>query len=80
MGTHNARDKFPLWLHPSGQWAKKHRAYSKSPFGAVRAGHQGGPGHSQLTTETSPWAAVKSSQVSGKYFRTIWPRPSSTHR
>jgi integrase len=25
MATRNARDKFPLWLHPSGQWAKKYK-------------------------------------------------------
>jgi integrase len=23
MGTRKARDKFPLWLHPGGQWCKK---------------------------------------------------------
>jgi hypothetical protein len=25
MATRKVRDKFPLWLHPNGQWAKKHR-------------------------------------------------------
>jgi integrase len=25
MATRKARDKFPLWRHPNGQWAKKHR-------------------------------------------------------
>ena len=25
MATRQARDKFPLWLHPSGQWAMKYR-------------------------------------------------------
>jgi integrase len=27
MLTRKVRDKFPLWLHPSGQWAKKHRGH-----------------------------------------------------
>ena len=25
MRTRKAAEKFPLWLHPSGQWCKKHR-------------------------------------------------------
>lgn len=25
MAMRKVRDKFPLWLHPSGQWAKKHK-------------------------------------------------------